>query len=366
VQRAAPYAVRAARLARQFAAWHEAIGLYEQALTADLPQAERAALMLELGDAHFRAGETVLASEVFRAALKLCAPHSMEADQIRLALAQSLLNQARYGEAIELVQQVRQSGRPETLVSAEMQWGTTLSVEGTDLIGAAEHLKTAEALLRQQSDRPDAARLAQIVFEQGSVAAQQGDLEKAIALYQQTIEIGQSDPLALPHVILGYNNFAYHAHLLHDPTARDYARQGLQLAHEHGVLGLQPYLYSTLGEIELEQDVTAAEKYFNEGLALAERLAMPERVAGLTANLGRVAAQRGQTALAIHQLSTALARAESLGLPHLTAQIRLWLAPLLPPQQARAAVQAVRAVAQSTGRQHLLAEAERVERSLTS
>jgi tetratricopeptide (TPR) repeat protein len=265
VQRAAPYALHAAHLAGKVAAWREAIEFYEQALLADLPDMERAAILLELGDARFRAGETAQATETFRAALKLCAPQSMEADRARLALAQSLLNQARFAEAIDLVQQVRDAGRPEMIVSAEMQWGTTLSVEGADLIGAAEHLQKAETLLREQSDRPDAARLAQIMFEQGSVAAQQGDLEKAVALYRETIAVAQPEPLALPFLVLGYNNLAYHLHLLNDPTAHEYARQGLQLAQEQGALGLQPFLLSTRGEIELERDVIAAEHFFSEG-----------------------------------------------------------------------------------------------------
>ncbi len=59
--------------------------------------------------------------------------------------------------------------------------------------------------------------------------------------------------------------------------------------------------------------------------------ALPERVAGLTANLGLLAVRRGQGPLAIHRLSTALARADTLGTRHLAAQIRVWLAPLLPP-----------------------------------
>jgi tetratricopeptide (TPR) repeat protein len=251
------------------------------------------------------------------------------------------------------------------IVSAEMQWGTTLSVEGADLIGAAEHLQNAETLSRQQSDQPDAARLAQIKFEQGSVAAQRGDLERAVALYRDTIDLGaQGGQAALPFHILGYNNLAYHSHLLHDPTAIYYAQQGLQLAQEQGMVALQPFLLSTLGEIELEHDVAAAEKYFNEGLTLAERLSMPERIAGLTANLGRVAQRHGETALAIHRLSTALAKAEALGLPHLAAQIRLWLVPLLPPSEARATLHEVRVMAESGGRKRLLEEIEQAERRI--
>jgi DNA-binding SARP family transcriptional activator len=364
VPRAAPYALRAAQLAARIAAWQEAIEFYEQALAADLPDLERAAILLELGAARLRAGDTAQAAQAQRAALKLCAPDSLEADRARLALAQALLNLARYAEAIDLVKQVRSAGRPEMTINAEMQWGTTLSVEGADLIGAAEHLHNAETQLRQQADQPDAARLAQIKFEQGSVAAQQGDLEKAVALYRDTIELAARDAQALPFQVLGYNNLAYHLHLRHDPAALDYAQQGLQLAHEQGALAFQPFLLSTLGEIELERDVAAAERCFTEGLTLAERLSMPERIAGLTANLGRVAQRRGETALAIHRLSTALAKAEALGLPHLAAQIRLWLAPLLPPTEARAALKEVRALAESSGRQRLLQEAQQLERDL--
>jgi DNA-binding SARP family transcriptional activator len=367
MQRAAPYALRAAQLAAHIAAWHEAIEFYDQALAADLPLLERAAILMELGEAHLQAGEAARASEAYRSALQLCAPDSLEADRLRLALAQSLLNQARYAEAIDLVQQVRAAGRPEMIVGAEMQWGTTLSVEGADLIGAAEHLQNAEVLLRQHADADqlDADRLAQIKFEQGSVAAQQGELEKAVALYRETIAISEQAGLAaLPFRVLGYNNLAYHLHLLQDSTAIDYARQGLQLAQEQGTLGLQPYLLSTLGEIELDHDLEASSKYFVESLTLAERLSMPERIAGLTANLGRVAQRRGETTLAIHRLSTALAKAETLGLPHLSAQIRVWLAPLLPPAEARAQLAEARSIAQSGGRKRLLEEIAQAEQKV--
>jgi uncharacterized protein YciW len=107
--------------------------------------------------------------------------------------------------------------------------------------------------------------------------------------------------------------------------------------------------------------VETAEKYFADGLALAERLDNPERIAGLTANLGRVAARRGETALAIHRFSTALARADVLGVRHLAAQIRLWLVPLLPPAEARAHLAEARAIAESGGRRRLLEEIARLE-----
>ena len=91
---------------------------------------------------------------------------------------------------------------------------------------------------------------------------------------------------------------------------------------------------------------------------------MPERIAGLHANLGRVAAQRGQTTLAIYRLSTALASADLLGTLHLAAQIRLWLAPLLPPAEARARLAEARTVAESGGRRRLLEDVARLETQL--
>jgi hypothetical protein len=119
---------------------------------------------------------------------------------------------------------------------------------------------------------------------------------------------------------------------------------------------------STLGEIMLTRnDLAEAEKYFDDGLALAERLSMPERIAGLTANLGLVAQRRGETVLAIHRLSTALAQADALNLKHLAAQVRLWLVPLLPPHAARMRLSEARAIAESSGRQRLLDEVKRLE-----
>ena len=51
----------------------------KQALQADLPDLERAAILMELGIARLRAGESLLASETYRDALKLCDPDSLEA-----------------------------------------------------------------------------------------------------------------------------------------------------------------------------------------------------------------------------------------------------------------------------------------------
>ncbi|MBI3733036.1 MAG: transcriptional regulator, partial [Chloroflexi bacterium] len=350
-ERAAPYAFRAGQLAAQLPAWKEAIGFFEQALQAETDRGRRREILMALGEAHFAAGGADPAVEAFRAALDLALADGGigEVNAARLALARGLFGQARYAESITLAQTVLASGDSDNAMMAEFAWGSALSVEGADLVGAAEHLQKAGALCDGQADP---LRLAQIKFDLGGVRAQQGDLVSAIALYRESLDAARA-PLSLskgggPSALwqaLAHNNLGYHLHLLNDPGALEHAQTGLALAEEGGIIPVKPYLLSTLGEIALARnDLDAAEAYFTEGLALAERISAPERITGLTANLGRVAARRGLTALAVHRLSTALARADALGLQHLAAQIRLWLVPLLPPAEARAHLAEARAI----------------------
>jgi tetratricopeptide (TPR) repeat protein len=253
------------------------------------------------------------------------------------------------------------SGDSDNVVGAELLWGTTLSIEGVDLEGATEHLNKAASLCAAQKDP---TILAQTTFELGSIAAQQGDLARAIELYRRALEVGETYPAAANYRILAHNNLAYHLLLLGDPSAAEHATVGLEIARANGAISFQPYLLSTLGEIALAGgDLDAAEASFNEGLELADRLDIPERVAGLMANLALVSIKRGQTALAIHRLSTALARADALGTRHLAAQIRIWLAPLLPPAEAHATLAEARALAESGHRTRLLEQIAELEQA---
>ena len=362
--RAAPYAFRAGQQAVRLAAWKEATKFFEQALAIDTDDPQRYAINMELGEARFQGGALAPATEAFRAALVAAAPGTLEADQAHLALARSLITQARFAEAIDHLRQVSDS-TPALAVQRDFTWGAALSVEGADLAAASEHLRGAESRLAQSSSPGDLPLLAQIKFELGSVAAQQGELQKAVMLYGESLEIAEEAPgdTGVTQRILAHNNLGYHLHLLRDSKAHDHAWRGLQLAENKGVLRMKPYLLSTLGEIALAaDDLDLAERYFTEGLALAEQISMPERLAGLTANLGLVAQARGQKDLAIHRLSTALARADALGTRHLAAQIRLWLAPLLPSAQAHTYLAEVRAFAQSSGRQRLLEAVRQLEK----
>jgi hypothetical protein len=55
-----------------------------------------------------------------------------------------------------------------------------------------------------------------------------------------------------------------------------------------------------------------------------------------------------------------------LGIRHLAAQIRIWLAPLLPAAEARATFAEARTFAESSGRKRLLAEIIEVEKMTES
>lgn len=366
-KRAAPYAWRAGQRAERVAAWREAIYFYELALHGAPPE-QRVQICRALGNARYQIGEAARAAEAFRDAHEQARALGERtlATEARIEWARALVPQARYGEVVQMAREALEDATRAQACQAEILWGTALSLEGEDLEGAAEHLRRAEALCAGESREID---LAHVKFERGSVAAQQGDLRKAVALYREALQVAgeATGNQADRWLILAHNNLAYHLHLLDDPAAETYARQGLDLAEEHGALGLKPYLLSTLGEIAFASGrLDAAEAHFREGLALAERLSIPERIAGLTANLGRVAAARGESSLAVHRLSTALAQADSLGTRHLAARVRIWLAPLLPSKQSRARLQEAREIAARSGRGRLLDEVEMQLREIES
>ena len=362
------FALQAAQRSMRLKAWQEAISFYRQALDG-ADQEQWFAIAMEFGEAYFHAGGTSQASEMFQSALTFAETHQdqVKADTARLALARSLIPQSRFAEIITLINQIHTTDLPNNRVMVEFLWGTALSLEGSDLAAATEHLKAAETLLEQQQDQLQQSHLVQIRFELGGVAAQQGDLTTAIAYYHTALAVAEqsTDALANYWRALVYNNLAYHLLLLGDATAIKYAHTGMQYAQEHGLLGLQTYLHSTLGEIAMaDNDLSAAEEQFTMGLQLAERLSMPERVAGLTANLGLVALRRNQSDRAMYYLSTALAQADDLKVYHLATQIRVWLAPLLPYDQAYEQLDTAQAFADQGGRHRLLAEIQDTRQKL--
>ncbi len=362
--RAAPYAYQAGQHAASLAAWSEAVDFFEKSLIGFTGK-QRLPVLMALAEALAKSGNVVRSTEVYREALQVAQSfgENLKAGEIKLVMARTFLLQTRIVEAIEQARQVLAEDDSANAIRAELIWGTALSIEGKDLCEAKDHLLAAQAAWEQDAHK-DPLSLAQIQFELGSVIAQQGDLQQAVAYYRQSLDAaGQIDQeQAVEQRILAYNNLAYHLHLLRDASAHEYVQAGLDLAREKGVIGLQAYLLSTLGEIALAAgELDLAERSFSDGLAIAEKIGVKERVAGLTANLGLVDIQRQQPALAIYHLSNALGLADALGTYHLATQIRLWLAPLLPAAEARQRLAEAKAIAEASGRQRLLDEVLRLE-----
>jgi hypothetical protein len=120
---------------------------------------------------------------------------------------------------------------------------------------------------------------------------------------------------------------------------------------------VQSYVLSTLGEIALARaDTNGAERLFHEALACAERYSVPERIAGLHANLGLVARAREDSAAAIVAFEHALTRADAIGVHHLAAQIRIWLASVVDVSRAHHLLQDAHIIAHNGDRVRLLAE----------
>ena len=345
---AANYARRAGERAVRLAAWREAAGYFRQALEGGAEE-ERVAVLTALGNAYLHAGEIDLAVDALEQALRLAQSQNKVSAMpaVLQGLAEALIMQARYRDVIRLAEGMARYAESEVRYAIEYIWGIALSLEGIDLQGAIDHLLAAQARLGQAPDSGSAIRLAQIEFELGNIDARRGLLQEAITRYRKVYEItaAQTDDEMLRWHVMAHNNLAYHLHLAGDPEALALAQQGLALAREKGMLTLLPYLGSTLGEIALAQDdVATAESHFSRALAEARRMAQPERIAGLTANLGLAAQRRGRTDQAIQYLTEALSVAEAAHSPYLATQIRLWLAPLAPKAEADSLLAAARAL----------------------
>jgi tetratricopeptide (TPR) repeat protein len=363
IAEALPYADAAAERAQGLGAWSEAEHYMRMALRA-APIAQHANRFLILGEMLHWAGSESAAAAVLQTAID--SDESADGDiavEARLALARTFLPAARYDDAISLAEPLSTHRRATIAMHAAFIAGTAYSLAGVALDRAAALLSAAESLCRHEDARDVLPR---IVFEQGGIAAQQGNLSLAVDRYREAIRAAEAQPDVNHHVwlILGHNNLGYHLLLQGDSAnAHRHARIALRMSERVGLLRLQSYVLSTLGEIALARgDLSAAERSFVDALACAERYGMPERVAGLHANLGLVARAREDIDTAIRAFERALHDADALGVHHLAAQIRIWLATVVDRPRADILLSDARVIAQHGGRQRLLEEITKQER----
>jgi DNA-binding SARP family transcriptional activator len=369
-ERAKAYAFRAGQFSANLAAWAEAIAFYEQALALEPVPAERVPILLEMGRAHFHKGDFPLASKDYQLAVELARASRKWSllEDAYIGLGLSFYPQARFAEAVAAARELRESGPPEMAACAEFLWGASLVVESAHPVEAERHLREAWLQLQEQP-LPFASQVTplQIQYSLAGAFGQQGRSREAVEQFREVLgrlERGEGTLDTLRNIML-LNNLAYHLHLLGDPSAGEYIQKGIRLAQERGSLSHLPYLYSTSGEIALARgDLDAAEKNFRDGLVLARQIPIPERVAGMSANLGLVARARGDLQLAREWLQTALSLVGPLGNHHLEVRIRIALAPLLPGEDALTCLDAACALAEQGGLDGLAEEVSRLKRNI--
>jgi len=244
--------------------------------------------------------------------------------------------------------------------------GAALAMEGSDLPAAEHHLQEAIAAHRLAGPPGD---LCAALFELGNVAAQRGELARALEFYEESARAAEAGRIHY-YLALARNNFAYHTLLLGRPgAARQAAAQGLKLAETYEMLGVLLFLYSTQGEIHLYLgEWAAATESFQRGFALAEELGNLERQAGYRAGLALAARGQGQFESATTLLDEALALITGQGYWHLQTRILLWLAETLLMQgrvaEAGPHLDAALGTARTHGRALLLTQGERLRARL--
>jgi DNA-binding SARP family transcriptional activator/predicted ATPase len=261
--------------------------------------------------------------------------------------------------ACESLQEGEQAGLVER---GQRLLGAALAMEGSDLPAAERHLRQAVA---EQSPAQHSEELYATLFELGNVAAQRGDLARALDLYADAANHAAASR-AHYFQALAQNNIAYHSLLLGRPDdARRALAQGQKLAEAHELLGAHLHLFSTQGEMHLYLgEWAAATECFQRGLMLAEDLGHLERQAGYRAGLALAARGEYDLERATALLEEALALIADKGYWHLRTRILLWLAETLLLRQhlaeAEARLHSALEMCRAQGRMLLCMQAERL------
>src|SRR5258706_6471807 len=202
--------------------------------------------------------------------------------------------------------------------------GAALAMEGRDLASAEKHLQKAVAVHRQFENHGD---LCATLFELGNVAAQRGELQRALDFYDESARVAEAGHIHY-YLALAHNNFAYHSLLLGQVEAAQHAvAQGIKTAETYDLLAALLHLYSTQGEIHLHlKEWQSADEAFHRGLALAEELGSLERQAGYRGGLALTARGKKDFDTARHLLEEALGLIAEQGYWHLRTRLQLWLA----------------------------------------
>ena len=307
----------------------------------------------------------------FELALKTADPLAQSAAHFELGELALVANDhqaaaaaARAGLAIDILAEDAQ--RMALVAHGHWLLGAALAMEGSNLVAAESHLQEAVAAHRLTNNTSD---LCATLFELGNVAAQRGELKRALEFYAEAAHTAEGANVHY-FLALAYNNFAYHSLLLgHLEAAQRALAKGRQLAETYEMSGALLHLYSTQGEIHLYLgEWAAASEAFQHGLTLAEELGNLERQAGYRAGLALVARGQNDLEAATTLLEEALTLISEQGYCHLWTRIQLWLAETLllreHDNEAESHLNAALEMAQAHSRVLLLLQGERLHARL--
>lgn len=340
---AAHYAMLAGDYALSVTAAVEAVHFYRQALADDAG----AECRLRLGRALAWCGEQAEARALIQQAY---ADFAARADRHNMALARLLqadlaLTYSGYAEAGELAEQAYDlSGGTEPFIaaSAHILIGTAARVRG-DFAAAQRHINACLELATKHN-LPEVQMYAAIGLS--NLRAEQGDQVGAYAAAQQIIGLAQQVGYSFYEAI-GRNSAAYRATLLGDfAAAHAHIHAGLELLDARGLEMPRQWLYSTRGELALaEANWEEAEPWLERARIEAVRQNNAEQVTMIEANLGRVAAGRGDLPRAEELLTRSWEASVANTGRFQAAQIGRWLADVLSRQGDHARAHSIREAA---------------------
>jgi predicted ATPase len=334
-------------ITRALGTLHQSLGHIEPASRwhkQTMEWAQRAMNYHAQADAHFEMSELALISNDYRTALQ-AAEQGLEVIQMNIGNASTAL-----------------LGRGYRLL------GASLAMEGRDLAVAQEYLQKAVAVHREIENQAD---LCAVLFELGNVAAQRGELQRALDFYEESARVAEAERIHY-YLALARNNFAYHSLLLgRVDTAQASIAQGIKIAEAYDLLAALLHLYSTRGEIYLQLERwEEAEESFHSGLVLAEELGSIERQAGYRGGLALAARGKSNFDTARRLLEEALALIAEQGYWHLRTRLQLSLAETYLDQSRYAEAETLlnesMQVARSQQRTLLIEQGERLLAKLLS
>jgi DNA-binding SARP family transcriptional activator len=286
-----------------------------------------------LGTLHQSLGHIELASRWHQQTLKfaqMASNYEAQADA-HLEMSELALISNNYRAALQAAEQglgvIHTSISNASMVSIGRGYrllGASLAMEGRDLAAAGDYLQKAVAVHREIENQGD---LCAVLFELGNVAAQRGELQRALDFYEESARVAEAERIHY-YLALARNNFAYHSLLLGRlDAAQGSVTQGIKIAEAYDLLAALLHLYSTKGEISLHLERwEEAEESFHSGLALAEELGSIERQAGYRGGLALAARGKKDFDTAGQLLEEALALIAEQGYWHLRTRLQLSLA----------------------------------------